>query len=99
MALRVVCAQDGCQGLQALEKYAVQAAGGSNHRFRCGDADCSSRNNHPAPSQSACHIAVERASFRVEDMVEIQVQVGPLAQLDEALALGGQVPMLDNMDR
>jgi nicotinate-nucleotide pyrophosphorylase (carboxylating) len=92
---RVVCTRKTTPGLRALEKYAVRAGGGSNHRFGLDDAVLI-KDNHRALA-GGLRPAVERARRGVGHMVKIEVEVDSLAELDEALALGVDAVLLDNM--
>jgi nicotinate-nucleotide pyrophosphorylase (carboxylating) len=92
---RVVCTRKTTPGLRALEKYAVRAGGGANHRFGLDDAVLI-KDNHRALA-GGLRAAVERARRGVGHMVKIEVEVDDLEELDEALALGVDVVLLDNM--
>ncbi|HVT15457.1 MAG TPA: carboxylating nicotinate-nucleotide diphosphorylase [Thermoanaerobaculia bacterium] len=92
---RVVCTRKTTPGLRALEKYAVRAGGGSNHRFGLDDA-VMIKDNHRALAGGLAP-AVERARRGVGHMVKIEVEVDSLEQLEEALALGIDAVLLDNM--
>jgi nicotinate-nucleotide pyrophosphorylase (carboxylating) len=92
---RVVCTRKTTPGLRALEKYAVRAGGGANHRFGLDDAVLI-KDNHLALA-GGLRPAVERARRGVGHMVKIEVEVDTLEQLDEALALGVDAVLLDNM--
>jgi nicotinate-nucleotide pyrophosphorylase (carboxylating) len=92
---RVVCTRKTTPGLRALEKYAVRAGGGANHRFGLDDAVLI-KDNHRALA-GGLRPAVERARRGVGHMVKIEVEVDTLEQLDEALALGVDAVLLDNM--
>ncbi|MFQ5349273.1 MAG: carboxylating nicotinate-nucleotide diphosphorylase [Thermoanaerobaculia bacterium] len=92
---RVVCTRKTTPGLRALEKYAVRAGGGSNHRFGLDDAVLI-KDNHLAVAGGVAE-AVRRARRRVGHLVKVEVEVESLAQLDAALASGADVVMLDNM--
>jgi len=92
---RVVCTRKTTPGLRALEKYAVRAGGGANHRFGLDDAVLI-KDNHRALA-GGLRPAVERARRGAGHMVKIEVEVDSLAELDEALALGVDVVLLDNM--
>jgi nicotinate-nucleotide pyrophosphorylase (carboxylating) len=93
---RVVCTRKTTPGLRALEKQAVRAGGGSNHRFGLDDAVLI-KDNHRAIAGSVTE-AVARAKGAVGHMVKIEVEVDTLAELDEALAAGVDAVLLDNMD-
>jgi nicotinate-nucleotide pyrophosphorylase (carboxylating) len=92
---RVVCTRKTTPGLRALEKYAVRAGGGGNHRFGLDDAVLI-KDNHRALA-GGLRPAVERARRGAGHLVKIEVEVDSLAELDEALALGVDVVLLDNM--
>ena len=81
-------------GLRALEKYAVRCGGGVNHRFGLDDAILI-KDNHVAACGGAGP-AVRRARAAAGHLLMIEVEVDGLAQLDEALAEGPDVVLLDN---
>lgn len=91
----VTCTRKTTPMLRALEKYAVRVGGGRNHRFGLDDAVLI-KDNHIAVAGSLT-TAVERARASVGHMVKIEVEVDTLEQLDEALAIGVDVILLDNM--
>lgn len=92
---RIVCTRKTTPGLRALEKYAVKAGGGSNHRFGLDDAVLI-KDNHVALA-GGVRPAVERARAYVGHLVKIELEVDSLAQLREALDLGVDIVLLDNM--
>jgi nicotinate-nucleotide pyrophosphorylase (carboxylating) len=92
---QVVCTRKTTPGLRALEKYAVRCGGGGNHRFGLDDAVLI-KDNHRALAGGLTP-AVERARRHVGHLVKIEVEVDSLDQLREALALGVDVVLLDNM--
>ncbi len=92
---RIVDTRKTTPGLRALEKYAVRCGGGHNHRFGLDDAVLI-KDNHIALAGSL-RTAVERARRAVGHLVKIEVEVDSLAQLHEALDLGVDVVLLDNM--
>ncbi len=83
-------------GLRALDKYAVRTGGGRNHRFGLYDA-VMIKDNHIAVAGSLTE-AVLAARTRVGHTVKIEVEVESLDQLDELLAVGADLVLLDNMD-
>ena len=93
---RITCTRKTMPGLRAVQKYAVRVGGGSNHRFGLDDAVLI-KDNHVAIA-GGIRPAVERARAAVGHMVKIEVEVDTLAQLEEALALGIDAVLLDNMD-
>ncbi len=92
---RIVCTRKTTPGLRVLEKHAVRAGGGSNHRFGLDDAVLI-KDNHIAVA-GGVRAAIERARAGVGHLVKIEVEVDTLAQLDEALAVGADAVLLDNM--
>ena len=92
---RIVCTRKTTPGLRALEKYAVRAGGGCNHRFGLDDAVLI-KDNHIAIA-GGVRPAIERARANVGHLVKIEVEVDTLEQLAEVLALGVDAVLLDNM--
>lgn len=81
-------------GLRALEKHAVLCGGGVNHRFGLDDAILI-KDNHVAVCGGVGE-SVRRARAAVGHLMKVEVEVDGLDQLDEALAAGPDVIMLDN---
>lgn len=93
---RIACTRKTTPGLRALEKAAVRAGGGANHRFGLDDAILI-KDNHVAIA-GGVRTAIERARAAAGHLVKIEVEVDRLDQLDEALAIGIDAVLLDNMD-
>jgi nicotinate-nucleotide pyrophosphorylase (carboxylating) len=91
----VVCTRKTTPGLRALEKYAVRAGGGSNHRFGLDDAVLI-KDNHIAIAGSVSE-AIRRVRKQTGHMVKIEVEVDTLAQLESALQEKVDAVLLDNM--
>jgi nicotinate-nucleotide pyrophosphorylase (carboxylating) len=82
-------------GLRSAQKYAVRCGGGQNHRIGLFDGFLIKENHIAAAGGIAVAVArarLERASLAVE------VEVETLDQLDEALAAGADIVLLDNFD-
>jgi nicotinate-nucleotide pyrophosphorylase (carboxylating) len=92
---RVTCTRKTMPGLRALQKYAVRVGGGSNHRFGLDDAVLI-KDNHVAVA-GGVKPAIARARAAVGHLVKIEVEVDNLAQLEEALSIGVDAVLLDNM--
>ncbi len=92
---QVCCTRKTMPGLRAAQKYAVRVGGGSNHRFGLDDAVLI-KDNHVAIAGGVKN-AVERARAGVGHLVKIELEVDTLDQLAEALALGVDAVLLDNM--
>ena len=91
----IVCTRKTTPGLRALEKYAVRAGGGMNHRFALYDAVLI-KDNHVAIAGGIAE-AIRRAKAGVGHMVKIEVEVDTLVQLREAMQEGVDAVLLDNM--
>lgn len=83
-------------GLRPLQKYAVVAGGGVNHRYNLSDA-AMLKDNH-IDAYGSLTKAVEALRSKVGHMVKIEVETRTLEELEEALAVKADVIMLDNMD-
>ena len=93
---RVVDTRKTTPGLRALEKYAVRAGGGHNHRMALYDAVMIKDNHIVAAGGIAAAVAAARAS--VPHTMTITVECDTLDQVREALAAGAGILLLDNMD-
>jgi nicotinate-nucleotide pyrophosphorylase (carboxylating) len=81
-------------GLRALQKYAVRCGGGVNHRLGLHDAALI-KDNHVAAAGSVTK--AYEAVRAVYPSLHIQVECDTLAQVEEALAVGAESILLDNM--
>jgi len=91
----IACTRKTTPGLRALEKYAVRAGGGMNHRFALNDAVLI-KDNHVAIAGGVAE-AIRRARAGVGHMVKIEVEVDTLEQLGKAMREGVDAVLLDNM--
>jgi nicotinate-nucleotide pyrophosphorylase (carboxylating) len=80
-------------GLRLLQKYAVRCGGGQNHRLGLGDAILIKDNHVVAAGSVTAALAAARAAA---PGLRCEVEVDSLAQLDEALAAGAELVLLDN---
>ncbi len=83
-------------GLRALERYAVRCGGGHNHRDDLSSAVLI-KDNHVAACGGVA-AAIERARAFAPHTSRVECEVDTMAQLDEALAAGADIVMLDNFD-
>jgi nicotinate-nucleotide pyrophosphorylase (carboxylating) len=83
-------------GWRLLEKAAVRAGGGTNHRVSLGDGILI-KDNHVAACGGVAE-AVRRAKARAGAMLRIEVEVVDLPGLEAAVAAGADIVLLDNMD-
>lgn len=92
---RVLDTRKTVPGLRALEKYAVLCGGGTNHRL-----DLSSgiliKNNHIALG-GGLRKALTSALERRQSGQRVQIEVRTTAELEEALEIGAEAILLDNM--
>lgn len=95
LAVRITDTRKTTPGLRMLEKYAVQVGGGANHRFNLTDGILI-KDNHIAACGSLTE-AVRRVRAVAPHTIKIEVETDTLAQVDECLACGVDIIMLDNM--
>ena len=82
-------------GLRAIEKYAVTVGGGKNHRYNL--SDCAMLKDTHLDAYGSLTGAVNALREKMGHTVKIEVEVSTLEQLEEALDLGVEIIMLDNM--
>ncbi len=92
---RITCTRKTIPGLRALEKYAVRLGGGSSHRYGLDDAILI-KDNHIAVAGGVAQAVVAARAY-AGHLVRIEVEVDTLDQMEEALAAGAEVILLDNM--
>lgn len=92
---RILDTRKTAPGLRALDKYAVAAGGGTNHRMGLFDAVLIKDNHIQAAGGIA--EAVDRVRAAAGDAVEVEVEAQSLGQVEEAVAAGADIIMLDNM--
>ena len=99
LACQILDTRKTTPGWRRLEKYAVRCGGGTNHRIGLFDGVLI-KDNHLAALRGTPHLirhAVETAR-KAAPGLPIEVEVTTLDQLDEALACGPDLVLLDNMD-
>ena len=92
---KIVDTRKTTPGLRALDKYAVRAGGGGNHRFGLFDGVLIKDNHIVAAGGIAAAVAAARK--RAPHSLKVEVEVETLEQLREALEAGADIVMLDNM--
>ena len=92
---KIACTRKTTPLLRALEKHAVRCGGGSNHRYGLDDAILIKDNHRVIAGGAAA--AVRRAKQHAGHLVKIEVEVDELDELEELMALGVDVVLLDNM--
>jgi nicotinate-nucleotide pyrophosphorylase (carboxylating) len=93
--VRIVDTRKTHPGLRAVEKYAVRVGGGYNHRFGL-DSGVLIKDNHIAAAGSVS-VAITLARQAAPHTLKIEIECENLAQLEEAIAAGADVVLLDNM--
>ncbi|WP_339281538.1 carboxylating nicotinate-nucleotide diphosphorylase [Paenibacillus sp. FSL H8-0282] len=92
---RLVDTRKTTPGHRMLEKYAVRIGGGYNHRFGLYDS-VMIKDNH-IKGAGGIRQAVGRARKNIPHTMSIEVETENLEQVEEALAAGADIIMLDNM--
>ncbi len=92
---RVCCTRKTTPGLRAVEKHAVVAGGGVNHRFGLDDAVLV-KDNHVVLAGGVA-AAVRRVREAAGHLVPVEVEVDTLDQLRELLTMPVDAVLLDNM--
>lgn len=92
---KIVDTRKTAPGLRYLDKYAVRAGGGTNHRFCLSDGVLI-KDNHIKAS-GGITAAVQRARAQVPHTIRIEVETESMDQIKEALEAGADIIMLDNM--
>ncbi|MBS4534668.1 carboxylating nicotinate-nucleotide diphosphorylase [Clostridium sp. D2Q-14] len=92
---RIVDTRKTTPGLRVLEKYAVRVGGGFNHRFNLSDM-VMIKDNHIKVA-GGINEAINIIKSKVSPIVKIEVEVENLSQFQQALELGVDIIMLDNM--
>ena len=91
---RVIDTRKTTPGLRVLEKYAVRVGGATNHRAGLDDAFLIKENHIRAAG--GITPAVTAALRRAAPAQVVEVEVTTIAELDEALAAGARLILLDN---
>lgn len=94
---RIVDTRKTTPGWRKLEKYAVRAGGGLNHRMDLGTGILI-KDNHLAALDGDIALAVRRAREKGSAGMRIEVECERPAQVEAAVAAGADIVMLDNMD-
>jgi nicotinate-nucleotide pyrophosphorylase (carboxylating) len=93
---RISCTRKTLPGLRAVQKYAVRVGGGVNHRLGLDDAILI-KDNHIVAA-GGVKPAIQAARKSIGHLVKIEIEVDTLEQLEEALAVGFDAVLLDNME-
>ena len=96
---RVVDTRKTTPGLRSLERYAVRAGGGFNHRRDLSDAMLIKDNHVAVIGAMGLSVgeAIKQARESLPHTLKIEIEVDRLDQIPEALAAGADIVLLDNM--
>ena len=92
---KVIDTRKTIPGWRLLDKYAVAAGGGANHRFGLDDGVLI-KDNHLVAC-GGVRPAIARARAAVHHLLRVEIECDTLAQVDEAIAAGADAILLDNM--
>jgi nicotinate-nucleotide pyrophosphorylase (carboxylating) len=93
---RLVDTRKTTPGLRVLEKYAVRAGGGLNHRYGLSDGILI-KDNHIAACGSIKE-ALSKVMASCPHTLKIEIEVSTLDELKDAIDAGADAVLLDNMD-
>ena len=93
---RILDTRKTTPGWRKLERYAVRAGGGMNHRFNLGSGVLI-KDNHLAAVDGDIGIAVRRARAIAPKGMVLEVECETMEQVEAALSAAADVIMLDNM--
>lgn len=93
---RIVDTRKTTPGLRMLERYAVRTGGAHNHRDTLGSAVLI-KDNH-IEAAGGITSAITRAKARAPHTSRVEIEVETLEGVDEALAAGADIIMLDNFN-
>jgi nicotinate-nucleotide pyrophosphorylase (carboxylating) len=93
---RILDTRKTTPGLRVLEKYAVRAGGGTNHRLDLSDAVLI-KDNHLAAVDGDVALAVRRVRELAPPGTRVEVECESRQQVEAALAAGADIVLFDNM--
>jgi nicotinate-nucleotide pyrophosphorylase (carboxylating) len=94
--LKVLDTRKTSPGMRALSKAAVRHGGSYNHRFGLFDGVLI-KDNHIAAVGGSVPEALKRAIARAPRLTKIEIEITRIEQLEDAIAGGAHVVLLDNM--
>ncbi|MEW6145191.1 MAG: carboxylating nicotinate-nucleotide diphosphorylase [Thermodesulfobacteriota bacterium] len=96
LPVKVLDTRKTAPGLRILDKYAVSAGGGYNHRFGLFDGVLIKDNHIKIAGGIGDAVAAVRKKYRQK--YKIEVETSDIEQVKEALIAGADIIMLDNMN-
>jgi nicotinate-nucleotide pyrophosphorylase (carboxylating) len=99
LPVRIMDTRKTTPGLRSLEKHAVKAGGGENHRMSLGDGILVKDNHLAALRSQGLNIKqiVAKARQNSPQRLPVEVEVGTVSEALEAAEAGADIVMLDNM--
>ncbi len=100
LPVRIMDTRKTTPGLRSLEKHAVKAGGGENHRMSLGDGILIKDNHLAALRSQGLNIKeiVAKARQNAPQRLPVEVEVGTVSEALEAVEAGADIVMLDNMN-
>jgi nicotinate-nucleotide pyrophosphorylase (carboxylating) len=100
LPVRIMDTRKTTPGLRSLEKHAVRAGGGDNHRMNLGDGILIKDNHLAALRSQGLNIKeiIARARQNTPQRLPVEVEVGTVSEALEAMEAGADIVMLDNMN-
>jgi nicotinate-nucleotide pyrophosphorylase (carboxylating) len=100
LPVRIMDTRKTTPGLRSLEKHAVKAGGGENHRMSLGDGVLIKDNHLAALRSQGLNIKeiVAKARQNAPQRLPVEVEVGTVSEALEAVEAGADIVMLDNMN-
>jgi nicotinate-nucleotide pyrophosphorylase (carboxylating) len=96
LPVKIIDTRKTTPGLRMLEKYAVRAGGGHNHRFNLSDGVLIKDNHIEASGSIGKAVSLVRGT--IPHTMKIEVEASSMEQVRECLASSVDIIMLDNMD-
>ncbi len=99
LPVRIMDTRKTTPGLRSLEKHAVKAGGGENHRMNLGDGILIKDNHLAALRSQGLNIKdiITKAKRNAPQELTVEVEVGTVSEALEVVEAGADIVMLDNM--
>ena len=100
LPVRIMDTRKTTPGLRSLEKHAVRAGGGGNHRMNLGDGILIKDNHQAALRSQGLNIKdiIAKTKQNAPQRLPVEVEVGTVSEASEAVEAGADIVMLDNMN-
>jgi nicotinate-nucleotide pyrophosphorylase (carboxylating) len=100
LPVRIMDTRKTTPGLRSLEKHAVKAGGGENHRMSLGDGILIKDNHLAALRSQGLNIKeiIAKARQNAPQRLPVELEAGTVSEALEAVEAGADIVMLDNMN-